>query len=174
MATATAAPPPVCQADPVVQRAVQDAVSKALVMCGMNARPVGVCSVPARDSNYVTGVIGLHGKVSGFVTVGLGGRLAVKAVEGLLQDTYGGLTNQVVDGVGEITNIIAGGIKGALASTPRALTHITIPSVIVGKGYQMAYGKGLEYLCCLFENQDEEEVMLDERLMQVSLSLLRL
>lgn len=160
--------------DPALLAAVQDAVAKGLTMCGIKARPVGVCTIPARDSAYVTGVIGVHGKVSGFITVGLGQRVAIKAVEGLLQDQFGTLTSQVVDGIGEITNIIVGGIKSKMASSPRAFSHITVPSVIVGTGYQMAYARGLEFLCCLFEHEDEEAVLLDDRLLQVSVSLLRL
>jgi CheY-specific phosphatase CheX len=80
----------------------------------------------------------------------------------------------VVDGVGEITNIIVGGVKGALANSAWSFPQITVPSVIVGDGYRMAFAKGLEYLCVVFEHDDPEAVMLDDRLMQVSISLLKL
>ena len=80
----------------------------------------------------------------------------------------------MVDGVGEITNIIVGGIKSALANTNWAFPHITVPSVIVGNGYRMAYARGLEFLCVVFEHDDPEAVMLQDRMMQVSISLLKL
>jgi chemotaxis protein CheX len=140
----------------------------------VSARCVGVSAVPGIDSGIVTGLIGVHGRVSGFITVNLAERFAVRAVEGLLQEKHGQLTSQVVDGVGEITNIIVGGIKSQLASTPWAFSHITVPSVIVGKGYHIAYARGLSFVCMTFESNDVDAVMLEDRLMQVSLSFLRL
>ena len=49
---------------------------------------------------------------------------------------------------------------------------MTIPSVIIGKGYQIASARGLEFWCATFEHDDEDAVMLDDRLVQVSISLL--
>ena len=135
---------------------------------------MGISSVPPVDGGDVTGMIGIHGKVSGFITVNMGNRCAVKLVEGLLQDQFGTLTSQVVDGMGEITNIIVGGIKSAVSSTDRAFSHITVPSVIVGRGYHIAYAKGLDFLCVAFEIDDPEALVLQDRLLQVSMSMLRL
>jgi chemotaxis protein CheX len=155
-------------------KAVCTAVNNALVMCECRAKCVGVATVPSPEPGRVTGLIGVHGKVSGFVTVNLAERFAIRAVNGLLQDSQNTLTAQVVDGVGEITNIIVGGIKSALGDTAWAFPHITVPSVIVGSGYRMAYAKGLEFLCVTFEHDDPEAVLLDDRLLQVSVSLLKL
>ena len=160
--------------DPALHKAMLDAVNNCLVMCGLSAKCVGMCTVPASEGGDVTGMIGVHGKVSGFVTVNMSQRLAVRAVEGLLQEKFGALSTQVVDGLGEITNIIVGGMKSALSSTPKAFPHITVPSVIVGSGYSIAYARGLEFLCGIFEVQDEEALMLADRLLPVNVSLLRL
>ncbi|MFO0900742.1 MAG: chemotaxis protein CheX [Pirellulales bacterium] len=176
MATAVAAPSAAlpAQVDPQLLKAVLDSVSNALIMCNAPARCVGVSSVPTRDQGLITGMIGVHGKVSGFITVNLSEKFAIRAVEGLLQDSYGELSSQVIDGAGEITNIIVGGIKSALANTQWGFSHITVPSVIVGTGYQIAYSRGLEFLCVTFEHQNEEFLMLSDRLLQVSVSMLRL
>lgn len=160
--------------DSLLLKAVLDSVGNALVMCNARARFAGVSAIPTRDQGRVTGLIGVHGRVSGFVTVNMSERFAIAAVEGLLQDKFGGLTSQVVDGAGEITNIIVGGIKGSLANSNWGFSHITVPSVIIGTGYDIAYAKGLEFLCVTFEHQDNEAVMLTDRLLQVSMSLLRL
>ena len=45
---------------------------------------------------------------------------------GLLQEPCDTLTPQVVDGVGEMTNIIAGGIKRGLTGTPWAFGNVTV------------------------------------------------
>lgn len=161
-------------AEPRLVKAMSDSVDKALGMCGTSAHCVGVAAVPTREAGLLTGVIGVHGKVSGFVTVNMSERMAVRAVNGLLQDSYTQLSNQVVDGVGEITNIIVGGIKSMLAGTPWTFSHMTVPSVIIGKGYQIAYARGLEFLNATFEHDDPEAVMLEDRLLQISISLLKL
>jgi len=157
-----------------VFKAICDAVGKCLVMCNCRARCVGVTTVPSFESGSVTGVIGVHGKVSGFVNVNMAERFAIKAVGGLLGEEYEKLTSEVVDGAGEITNIIVGGVKSALANSPWSFPHITVPSVIVGSGYRMTYARGLEFLSVVFEHDDPEAIMFEDRMMQVSVSLLRL
>ena len=160
--------------EPALIQATLGSVSNALAMCEMSAKCVSVSTVPTSDSGIVTGIIGVHGKVSGFITVNMAERVALRAVQGLLQESYPELNSQVVDGVGEITNIIVGGITSALGKTPWSFSNITVPSVIVGTGYQIAYARGLEFLCASFEHDDAEAIMLKDRLMQVSISLLRL
>jgi chemotaxis protein CheX len=135
---------------------------------------VSIATVPSSNSGIVTGMIGVHGKVSGFITVNMAERVALHTVQGLLQESYPELSSQVVDGVGEITNIIVGGIKSTLGKTPWSFSNITVPSVIVGTGYQIAYARGLEFLCATFEHDDPEAIMVDDRLIQISISLLRL
>jgi len=174
MATATIEPKLEAFIDGPIYRAVCDSVSNCLAMCDCRARTVGVSSVPVHEPGSITGLIGVHGKVSGFMTVNLAERFAIRAVNGLVQDVQSTLTAQVVDGIGEITNIIVGGVKSALANTPWAFPHITVPSVIVGTGYRMAYAKGLEFLSVAFEHDDPEAVMLHDRVMHVSVSLLKL
>jgi len=156
----------------VLLSAVNSAVQSALTMCGITARCVGAASVPVRDAGKVTGMIGVHGKSSGFVTVNMTERVAIHAANSLLQENYTELNSEIVDATGEITNMVVGGIKSALAATPWAFSQITVPSVIVGQGYSIAYARGLEFLNVTFEHEDREAVMLEDRLIQVSISLL--
>ena len=72
------------------------------------------------------------------------------------------------------TNIIAGGMKNCLAGTQWAFSHVTVPSVIIGQNYQIAYARGLEYVAATFEHNDENSLMLEDRLLQVAISLIRL
>ena len=143
-------------------------------MCGLTARCVGASSVPVREGGNITGLIGVHGKVSGFITLNMTDRIAVRAVNSLLQENYTELNAQVVDATGEITNMVVGGIKSALATTKWSFLQITVPSVIVGKGYSIAYARGLEFLNVIFENDDKDALLLEDRLIQVSVSLLTL
>ena len=161
-------------ADPVLLKAIAGAVKSCLTMCDAEAECVGVNSVPTKDPGTVTGIIGVHGDVSGFITVNMAEKVAMSAVAGLLQEGFDTLTHQVIDGVGEITNIISGGVKNGLAGTPWGFSNVTVPSVIVGNNYQIAYAKGLQFLSVTFEQQNVETVMLDDRLIQVAISLIRL
>lgn len=154
--------------------AILKSVENALTMCNAPARCVGVSRIPQSDGGMITGMIGVHGKVSGFVTVNMAERFAIHAVGGLLQDDFKELSSQVVDGAGEIANIITGGIKAALAGTEWGFGHMTVPSVIVGKGYSIAYASGLEFLSVTFEHNDPDAILLEDRLMHVSISLLAL
>ena len=154
--------------------AVKDSVQSALDMCDTKIRCVGVSAMPTQESGTITGMIGVHGKVSGFISINMAESFAVSAVEGLLQEKFGELTSQVVDGAGEITNIVVGGVKSALAKTEWGFSHITVPSVIVGRNFTIAYARGLEYLTVTFEHVDADVVRLEDRMMHVSMSLLTL
>jgi chemotaxis protein CheX len=174
---AVAEPVIACNAVPANQAllaASVAAVESAFTMCNITTRCVGVSSVPVREQGMITGMIGVHGKVSGFVTVNMNQRVAIRAVGGLLDEHFTELNSQIIDGTGEITNIIVGGIKSALAGTKWAFSQVTVPSVIVGSGYSIAYARGLEFLNVTFEHDDKDAVLLEDRLIQVSVSLLTL
>jgi chemotaxis protein CheX len=159
--------------DPEQVHSIASAVEGCMSMCDTPVRCVGMTTIPTREPGNVTGLIGVHGEVSGFITVNLAERLASVAVGGLLQDRFDTLSHQVIDGVGEITNIIAGGIKKHLSTTAWAFEHVTVPSVIVGQNYQIAYAKGLRYLAMTFEHPHEELFLLSDRLLHVAISLIR-
>jgi len=152
---------------------VVKSVESALNMCSAKARCVGIAGVPLGERGIVTGIIGVHGRVSGFITVNMSELVAISVVEGLLQEKFGRLSAQVVDGAGEVTNMICGGIKSQLARTGFSFQGITVPSVIVGAGYQMAFARGLEFVSATFEVDNEEAVMQHDRLLCVSMCFLK-
>jgi len=154
--------------------AVTDSVYGALGMCDIKARCVGISAMPTQQTGILTGMIGVHGKVSGFISMNISERFAISAVEGLLQEEYGTLSSQVVDGVGEISNIVVGGIKSTLSKTEWGFSHITVPSVIVGQNFSIAYSRGLEFLTVTFEYDNPDVIRLEDRMLHVSMSLLSL
>lgn len=155
-------------------RAIVASVQDALAMCGREARCVGVSSVTPGEAGTVTAMIGVHGNVTGFVVVNMTDLVAMKTVGGLLQEEFEKISVQVVDGIGEIANMIAGSIKARIAKTEYAFGQITVPSVIVGRGYQVAFGKGSNFLTVSFEHKDDQTFSADDRLLRVSLSLIKL
>jgi CheY-specific phosphatase CheX len=174
MSTATLPAVNSLNVEPVLFNAIISGVQDGLAMCAIEARCVGVSAIPVKETGAVTGLIGVHGNVSGFITVNMAEKVALAAVGGLLQDPCDELCSQVVDGVGELTNIISGGIKKGLYGSPWLFSHITVPSVIIGQNYQIAYAKGLQYVSVTFEHQSDDALMLTDHLMQVAISLIRL
>ena len=158
----------------VLYSAVTESVYNALEMCDIKARCVGISAMPTQQTGILTGMIGVHGKVSGFVSMNISEQFAISAVEGLLQEEYGKLSSQVVDGVGEISNIVVGGIKSTLSKTEWGFSHITVPSVIVGQNFSIAYSRGLEFLTVTFEYDNPDVIRLEDRMLHVSMSLLTL
>ena len=64
-------------------------------------------------------------------------------------------------------------IKAALDGSRWEFTQMTVPSMIVGRGYSIAYSSGLAFLSVTFEH-DDREAMLEDRLIQLHMSLLAL
>ncbi len=174
MATAALEKLDTLAADPILLEATINGVESCLTMCDTKAKCVGVSTIPTRETGRVTGMIGVHGEVSGFITVNMAEQVAMAAVGGLLQEPCTTLTPQVIDGVGEMTNIIAGVIKKGVAGTQWGFSYVTVPSVIIGQNYQIAYAGGLNFLSVSFEHENKDTLIINDRLIQVSVSLIRL
>ncbi len=149
-------------------------VESAFKMCELSVRVVGVSRMPTQlPKGRVTGMIGMGGKATGFMTITMPERVSIIAISGLLQDAFSEVNSQVVDGIGELTNIVAGGIKSRLANLPPwVVSSITIPSVIIGGNYSFAYTKGIEFASAMFEVDDPDTLSIDDRIFMVSCSLM--
>ena len=160
--------------DPVLMNAIENAVHGCLAMANISVRCVGVSAIPSRDQGSITGMIGVHGDVTGFVTVNVSQATAMDVVSALLMEDCETLDHQVIDGVGELTNMITGGIKKGLTGTPWAFGNVTVPSIIVGTSYDIAYAQGFKYLVVTFEHVNCKSIMVHDRLIRVATSFIRL
>lgn len=84
----------------------------------------------------VSGVIGLTGETRGVVVVSFSKACALAVISSMLGTSYTELTDEVRDAVGEITNMISGDARRALAELG-ANFEAGIPNVIVGKGHEI-------------------------------------
>ncbi|MDR2756775.1 MAG: chemotaxis protein CheX [Planctomycetaceae bacterium] len=149
-------------------------VESCFQMCDLKMRVVGITKIPIHLPDApVTGMIGLSGKCTGFLSLTMPNRVATLAVSGFSMEEYTTVNAQVVDGVGEITNIIAGGLKTKLYNTPWMINNITVPSVILGSNYNISYTKGIEYCGITFEIDDPETMSIQDRVFMVSTSLIQ-
>ena len=149
-------------------------VENCLQSCDLKIRVVGVTKIPVQlPEAHITGLIGLSGKCTGFIAISMPERVATLAVSGLLMEEYKAINAQVIDGVGEITNMIAGGLKTRLYNTPWTVNTITIPSVILSERYDISYSKGIEYCGVTFEVDDPDTLTIHGRVFMVNASLIQ-
>lgn len=90
-----------------------------------------------QPAHEVSGIIGLSGKASGTVVVSVDREVAIRATEGMLGERPDSLNGDVMDAVGEITNMIAGRAKTGLAHLEMSLA---LPTVITGNNHVIRFG----------------------------------
>ncbi len=81
----------------------------------------------------VSAVVGFAGRISGFLCLHLDREIACGLASGLLGMELTELDDTVRDAVGEIVNMLAGGLKNHLSHNEE-IFKISIPSVIEGQG----------------------------------------
>ena len=84
----------------------------------------------------VTGVIGLAGDRSGSVCVSFSENGAMLVYKTLMGDDCKEVSPEVVDAIGELTNIIAGQARKELENAGVNL-KASIPTIVVGKGAEL-------------------------------------
>ena len=84
----------------------------------------------------VSGVIGLAGASMGAVILNFSTASAIKSVEAFVGEVYTSVTEEVVDGVGELTNVIAGSAKSKLIGIGYNY-DIGLPKIVKGSAYEV-------------------------------------
>ena len=98
----------------------------------------------------VTGIIGLSGKASGDVIISFEKRLAIAATQALLGESVEELNEEVLDAVGEITNMIAGKAKSSLQEYNMTMA---LPTVIVGKNHTIHFPRTVKPIAISFSSE---------------------
>lgn len=97
----------------------------------------------------ISGVIGFAGDAKGSVALTFSESLAVKLYSQMVGEATSGLNDMVKDSIGELTNMVAGGAKSALAQKGFHF-KIAIPSIVVGKGHSIQHNAGAPFLVVPF------------------------
>ncbi|PQO45341.1 chemotaxis protein CheX [Blastopirellula marina] len=102
-------------------------------MLGCSIHRDKLCLADQVNERYeVSGIIGLTGRVQGSAVVLLSHDVAVNAAAAMLMmepSEFDGLSNDVIDAVGEIANMVAGSAKAELEELQLS---ISLPNVVVG------------------------------------------
>ena len=97
----------------------------------------------------VSGIIGLAGETVGAVVLSFSRETAIKIVSTFEGRTYTALGSEVIDGVGELINIIAGNAKEGLGDFR---IEISLPGVITGKTYEIHWPEGIPVVTIPFDS----------------------
>jgi len=98
----------------------------------------------------VSGVIGLSGRAAGTVVLSFSAPLAIKAASILLMTELPQINDEVLDAVGELTNMVAGGAKAELEEYRLA---VSLPNVITGKGHVVHFPSEVTPIGIPFETE---------------------
>jgi chemotaxis protein CheX len=98
----------------------------------------------------VSGIIGLAGQTVGAVVLSFGRETAIEMVSRLAGTRYKALNSEVIDGVGELVNIIAGNAKKDLLGYRLS---ISLPGVITGRQYRVSWPQGVPVVTIPFHSE---------------------
>jgi chemotaxis protein CheX len=96
----------------------------------------------------VSGIIGLSGKAKGMVVLCLSREAALAASGAMLGEQPSDVNPDVVDAVGELTNIIAGVAKAKLEHLQLG---VSLPTVILGKQHVLEFPQRVTPICIPYD-----------------------
>ena len=111
-------------------------VFSTMLNCELKRGTLGL-NAAFQPAHEVSGVIGLSGKASGTVIVSVDREVAICVTEQMLGERPDDLNADVMDAIGEITNMVAGRAKTELASLDM---NLALPTVITGKNHVIRFG----------------------------------
>jgi len=103
-----------------------------------------------QDLEEVSGIIGLAGETVGAVVLSFSRETAIEVVSAMEKRKYQALTNEVIDGVGELVNVIAGNAKKDLTEFR---IDISLPGIITGKAYSIHWPEGVPVIAIPFDSE---------------------
>ncbi|MCC8190552.1 MAG: chemotaxis protein CheX [Planctomycetes bacterium] len=126
---------------------------EGLAMADLLPRPIGLYNhLPAMGD--VSAMVGFAGPVSGSMLLNTSGECARYMTERMVGEPRPHLDGQVLDGLCEIVNIIAGQTKAALSATAFRFDRIGVPSAIVGNSYFISHYRGMTSATVEFDLPD--------------------
>ena len=110
--------------------------------------------VPTLKSNTkpqfdISGVIGLSGSAVGTVVLSFSSNVALQAAGTMLLTDMTEINSDVIDAVGELTNMVAGGAKAQLEHLNLS---ISLPNVITGLGHEVRFPSNVTPIVIPFDS----------------------
>lgn len=112
----------------------------------MKVRPLPFTLDHTDIQDDIVASIGLTGAYNGSISLYLPMQMALQMSGWLMEETYTEANSEVYESVGEIINMIAGGIKNRLSSDQLEIFDLSIPIVISGTDKHIFHGKNMDFL----------------------------
>ncbi|TVR44945.1 MAG: chemotaxis protein CheX [Planctomycetota bacterium] len=131
---------------------IEAVVNTFKTMCSVEAQRERIFLKGDGEERYgVTGIIGLGGEATGAVVLNFPEEVAIKSVSSFVGEGYDSINSDVVDGVGELTNIIAGDAKNRLLQKGYSF-DIGLPKIVVGRNYVTAQSSSIACIVIQFSS----------------------
>ncbi len=98
----------------------------------------------------ISGIIGLSGNIVGTVILTMSESLALKAASVMLMDELKEIDPDVLDAIGELTNMVAGNAKAQLEEYKLSLS---LPNVICGEGTEVRFPERSQPITIPFDSE---------------------
>lgn len=105
-------------------------------------------------SGDVTVVMNIFGALGGTVALTFPRKVSISLVSSMLMDEdIDDFNDDVVDGVGEIGNLVIGSAKSQIAQTYGREASVSIPTILTGANHEMQHHKGVPCIGSVFETK---------------------
>jgi chemotaxis protein CheX len=98
----------------------------------------------------ISGIIGLTGKAIGTVVLSLSKEVALSAASHMLMSECTEINADVIDAVGELTNMVAGAAKSSLEEFEMS---VSLPNVITGHDHKIGFPSDVQPICVPFSTK---------------------
>lgn len=153
-------------------QAVVQGTNEGLEMAALVPEPVGASSVN-QTRRDISVMVGLVGQTNGTLTVNMSESAMLFLAGKLLFEEQSEITEDSVDAICELGNMIAGRTKEALQGSEFEVTNISVPSLIFGANYDVHFTRGIDSCTVEFELPDLPFAFYRDRIFTTTISLLR-
>ncbi len=115
----------------IIEQAVGEIFSTMLFL---EVKALSSEPVSSSENRMLSGMIGFAGDLRGTVVIHLPAKVAIAITNAFLELDLDEVNDEVKDAIGELANMVAGGIKYLLPEAVQDV-QLSIPSVISGRGY---------------------------------------
>ncbi|MBD3391844.1 MAG: chemotaxis protein CheX [Chitinivibrionales bacterium] len=123
---------------------IQSTINTFKTMIDLDVKPGKPALSREGEHTYdVSGIIGLSGKAQGSIALSFPKSMALKIVSKMLEQQVKVIGPELTDGIGELTNIVAGSAKAELSPIVKDTLSISLPNVVVGKNHSVTRPSGL-------------------------------
>jgi CheY-specific phosphatase CheX len=153
-------------------KAVVHGTNQGLEMAAIVPEPVGASRIN-QTRREISVMVGLVGMSNGTLTINMSERAMLFLAGKLLFEEQEEVSEDNVDAICEVGNMIAGCTKEALEGTDYALSNISVPSLIFGANYNVHFTRGIDSCTVEFELPDLPFAFYNDRIFTTTISLLR-